>query len=178
LQPVPIFFDNFEFPSKFRKIDREIQLAQNSHFHEEMGKYFPTTNSRKRNNIPCDCVMMREKVKDVAEACAEWLARRKRPAQWENIKRDMTIYGNVTQSFSSTVAAAAEANVHFSFPFSFSYLNFRLFLVGFSIDVDSPRSFLRWFVRLIVGRLHSNREKKEPKEKPIKRPIIPMLSID
>jgi hypothetical protein len=45
------------------------------------------------------------------------------------------------------VAAAAEANVPFSFPFSFSfsYLNFRLFLVGFSIDVDSPRSLVRSF---------------------------------
>jgi hypothetical protein len=59
------------------------------------------------------------------------------------MKRDMTIYGNVTQSFSSTVAAAAaEANVHFSFPFPFSHSNFRLFLVGFSIGVDSPRSFV------------------------------------
>jgi hypothetical protein len=77
---------------------------------------------REINKFTCDCVMMREKVKDVAEACAEWLARRKRPAQWENIKRDMTIYGNVTQSFSSTVAAAAEANVHFSFPFLFLFL--------------------------------------------------------
>jgi hypothetical protein len=33
----------------------------------------------------------------------------------------------------------------FFFSFSFSYLNFRLFLVGFSIDVDSPRSLVRSF---------------------------------
>jgi hypothetical protein len=31
---------------------------------------------REINKFTCDCVMMREKVKDVTEACAEWLARR------------------------------------------------------------------------------------------------------
>jgi hypothetical protein len=56
----------------------------------------------------------------------------------------------------------------FFFFFFFFLFEFSVFLVGFSIDVDSPRSFLRWFVRLIVGRLDSNRKKKEPKEKPIK----------
>jgi hypothetical protein len=77
LQPVPILFYNFEFPSKFRKIDREIQLAQNSHFMKKWRNIFRLqTAEREINKFTCDCVMMREKVKDVAEACADWLARR------------------------------------------------------------------------------------------------------
>jgi hypothetical protein len=122
-------------------------------------------------------VWLRDDDEGKGEGCCRglrWLAgTKKRPARWENIKRDMTIYGNVTQSFSSTVAAAAEANVPFSFPFLFL-----IWIFGFSLWVFLLTwiRLVRWFVRLIVGRLHSNREKKEPKEKPIKRPIVPMLS--
>ncbi len=83
-------------------------------------------------------------MKDVAEACADWLARRNGQRNGKHKERHDHIWECYSIVF-STVAAAAEANVPFSFS-SFSYSNFRLFLVGFSIDVDSPRSFLRWFV--------------------------------
>jgi hypothetical protein len=60
----------------------------------------------------------------------------------------------------------------FFFSFSFFSFEFSAFPCGFFYW----RGFAS-FVRLIVGRLHSN-QKQEPKEKPIKRPIVPMLSID
>jgi hypothetical protein len=110
-------------------------------------------------------VWLRDGDEGKGEGCCRglrWVAgTKKRPARWENIKRDMTIYGNVTQSFSSTVAAAAEANVPFSFPFSFSfsYLNFQLFLVGFSIDVDSPRSFV-WLLDVCIPIGRKKNQKK------------------
>jgi hypothetical protein len=126
-----------DFPPKSKKSTGKFNWHKIQIFMKKWGNIFRLPAAeREINKFTCDCLMMREKVKDVADACADWLARtsERHDHIWE-------CYSIVFFDCGSS-SSRSQRPFFFSFSFPFSYLNFRLFLVGFSIGVDSPRSFV------------------------------------
>lgn len=123
-------------------------------------------------------MVMREKVKDVAEACAEWLARRNGQRNGKTSRETWPYMGMLLNRFLRLWQQQQKPTSIFLFLFLFLFL---IWIFSFSLWVflltwiRLVRFFIGSFVWLLDVCIPIGR-KKEPKETPTKRPIVPMLS--